>query len=208
MNKPKLWEGQDLEGEWLITLKLDGVRALRTEEGVISRKDKPLYNLDHLDFTDAEIYLGSWEKTVSAVRTKNEVQNINQSHVYSLEPLDERLILGTLVNPTANAIQLTMQGVLTLGYEGVVLRQGDKWLKVKPHETHDVKVLGTYPGKGKHTGRIGGVVTEFGKVGTGFLDQERIDGFEIGETIEVACMGFTSKGKFRHARFVRRRFDK
>nr|WP_283842052.1 hypothetical protein [Bradyrhizobium sp. KB893862 SZCCT0404] len=105
------------------------------------------------------------------------------------------------------------------GYEGLVLRQGDVWLKVKPTETYDVLVTGIIEGTGKHKGRMGALMTPMGKVGTGFSDAERVtfwnyckepdDGRGImGETIEVECMKLTDDGKFRHPRFVRVRPDK
>lgn len=51
-------------------------------------------------------------------------------------------------------------------------------------------------------------MTEKGKVGTGFSNDDRKADWEIGEIIEVEAMGLTPAGKFRHPRFSRRRFDK
>ena len=210
MIKPKAWNGKDLFGEWVVTRKLDGVRALMDEDGsVVSRAGKPLYNLSHLKFRDAEIFLGSWEKTVSAVRTLQR-DNIPEECVYSLSPLDDRLYLETTTDPTKEYIELLLSERLSLGEEGLVLRKGDTWVKVKGIETFDVEILHVIPGKGKHEGRMGALLTEKGKVGTGFTDEDRKKfsrGCE-GTIIEVECMGLTPQGKFRHPRFVRERFDK
>jgi ATP-dependent DNA ligase len=49
-----------------------------------------------------------------------------------------------------------------------------------------------------------------GKVGTGFSDAMRKEDWNsrIGEFIEVECMQLTPDGKFRHPRFLKRRWDK
>lgn len=209
MIKPVLWDGESLTGEWLATIKVDGVRAKRTDSGVVSRSGKPLYNLDHLNFTEAEIYLGSWEDTVSAVRTM-EGSPVPKEAVYELDPVDDRLHLGELVDPSKETILSLMEAVLSIGYEGLVLRSESKWLKIKPQETYDVPVTGIQEGRGKNLGKMGALLTPMGKVGTGFTDEQRRDmlNLELGTVIEVECMSLTPSGKFRHARFKRLRFDK
>lgn len=207
VTKAKVWQGNDLTGDWLITRKLDGVRAIRSGEGYVSRAGKPLYNLEHLSFDDAEIFLGSWEASVSAVRTKNGTP-VPKSAVYSLSPIDDSLIMECRTNPTADWIKEKLAIVKGLGDEGLVLRQGEVWLKVKDKETYDVPILGVVAGKGKHLGRMGALLTPMGKVGTGFSDTEREQVWEVGATIEVECFELTPDGRFRHPRFVRLREDK
>ena len=93
-NKPKLWKGNDLKGCWIVTFKIDGVRAAITKDGCYSRKEKPLYNLDHLakdDPYDVEIFKDNWETSVSLVRTKNDGQSVDSEYVYALDPVDKRL---------------------------------------------------------------------------------------------------------------------
>lgn len=101
---------------------------------------------------------------------------------------------------------------MNMGYEGLVLRQGDVWLKVKPEETHDVPIIGFIESK-KRPGHIGAVMTPNGKVGVGFtIDERRILWTEQdvykNVIMEVSCMQLTADGKFRHGRFVRFRWDK
>lgn len=211
----KAWNGQDLEGEWQVLRKLDGVRALRRGSKFVSRRGKRLYNLGmkhhRMDLTDCEVWLGSFKATIQAVRTSTATVYIPSSACYQLDPPDRRLALGTVQNPTAAHIRQLLRQHKRPGEDGLVLRQGDRWLKVKHEATYDVRVTGVQAGRGKHAGRMGALLTAKGKVGTGFSDalrrrfwHERV----VGKTIEVACAALTAGGKFRHARFVRVREDK
>lgn len=216
MIKCKKWNGKDLRGEWAVYRKLDGVRALVIRERVVSRKGKPLYNLDRhaTRFTDAEVWLGDFKRTIQAVRTSSRAVAIPRSAIYPLDPPDVRLILRWTANPTAAAIRVLLKRYKRKGEDGLVLRQGDRWLKVKHEDTYDVKVTGVLPGKGKHRGRLGALLTTMGRVGTGFSDKLRGEKRNalalhwVGKTIEVACTQLTPAGKFRHVRFVRVREDK
>lgn len=234
MIKAKAWRGKDLTGEWRVYRKLDGVRALVIKRGpggayaAVSRNGKPLFNLDHLVsyFTDAEVWLGSFKKTIKAVKTHATVA-IPRSDIYQLDPPDRRLFLCAVVDPTAAAIRALLKKYKRAGEDGLVLRtvvprhlarRGvvETWLKVKHEETYDVRVTAIRPGKGKHRGRMGALETTMGRVGTGFSDSFRIQCREderghptiVGKVIEVACTQLTPNGKFRHARFVRVREDR
>lgn len=245
MIKAKPWNGKDLKGTWEFTLKIDGVRALWDGAKWVSRAGKPLYNIPdpigfHIPEEGFEVYLTApgrsskenYRATIECVRAKTKDRPIPPSALYSLEPLDPRLYSGSLGNistaspylvdhPTADEIREALHRANRNGYEGLVLRQGDKWLKVKPVETYDVPVTGIIEGTGKHKGRMGALMTPMGKVGTGFTDKERewwwTEAFAaplgkiIGApsyTIEVSCMQLTPDGKFRHPRFERIRYDK
>jgi len=202
-----------------MTLKIDGVRMLRDEDGnPVSRRGKPLHNLQNVpkSVLDAEIFCKDWETSVSLVRTHDSAP-VKLEDVYSLEPLDKRLYWGFVIDPSADELRMDLKDVLERGYEGLVLRQGDKWLKIKPSETHDVEVTEVLEGTGKYVGKMGKLVTPMGKVGTGFSDIERTVLWDmreimpdsiIGKTIEVECMSITKDGKFRHPRFKRVRWDK
>jgi len=219
--KAKPWKGEDLDGTWDITLKIDGARMLRDSEGIpVSRAGKPLYNLSHIpkEITDAEIYNKDWETSMSLVRTKNNGSPVDPSFVYSLNPLDPRLDLGAFDNPKSSDILRIMKSKVKEGYEGLILRQGDKWLKVKPKDTADILITGYQAGTGKHKGKMGALLTAKGKVGTGFTDEDRawwqmmydLHGLQwlTKVLIEVEFMEYTSNGKFRHPRFIRIRDDK
>lgn len=207
----KTWKDKDLKGQWEVSLKIDGVCVIVKPNGdIISRKNKPLYNMGHLKLKPGvyEVFLGSWEETVSAVRSSKQARVVNKNHLYPLDPVDSRLREGVMFNPTAAQIRAKMKAALKRGYEGLVLRQDDYFLKVKDKTTYDVTVLEVIPGKGKHAGKMGALMTPLGKVGTGFSDKERAYKSWKGKTIEIESMGLTPGGKCRHARFLRLRFDK
>jgi ATP-dependent DNA ligase len=221
-NKPLPWNGKQLSGDWICTLKIDGVRAIwRNGQGWFSRANKPLYNIpawQHGLARDCELFLDTFRDTIRATRTKFLKRNtpaIQLQHLYGLAPIDARLLWGTLTNPTAADIRAKLERANKLGYEGLVLRQRDRWIKVKPEETHDIIITGFVEGTGKHLGRLGYVTTPKGAVGTGFTDTEREFLWAeaqaerlIGQTIEVSCLQCTPGGQFRHPYFIRMRPDK
>jgi hypothetical protein len=221
INRPSTWNGKALPCEWQVTLKVDGVRAIwHGDLGWQSRAGKPLHNIPPWAGgpRDCELYVGSFRNTIIATRTrisKSDTPTIHREHLYGLDQLDPRLDFGTLLNPGAREIRLQLHQARSRGFEGLVLRQGNRWIKVKPEETYDTIICSAIEGRGKHVGRLGIVTTPLGNVGSGFSDQERCElwaiaqaGGLIGQVIEVSCMEFTSTGNFRHPTFVRLRPDK
>lgn len=221
-NRPHSWNGKPLAGEWLVTVKIDGVRAIWHDGlGWLSRAGKRLYNIppwQRGNGRDCEIFVGTFRDTIRATRTrlkKGDTPTIQPQHMYGLDQLDARLNWGTLKSPSVTDILAQLQRANDLGHEGIVLRQADRWIKVKPEETHDVTITGYAEGEGKHRGRLGFVTTAKGAVGTGFTDREREilwaearAGRLVGQIVEVNCMQFTPMGQFRHPFFVRMRPDK
>jgi ATP-dependent DNA ligase len=220
INRPSNWNGKALTGEWHVTIKLDGVRAIWDGHGWLSRANKPLYNLPRWAGgpRDCEIYVNSFRDTIIATRTKlprSDTPRILNEHLYGLDSLDGRLNVCTLTDPTANEILHQLCQARALGFEGLVLRQGDRWLKVKPEETHDIRIVGFREGRGKHAGRLGIITTALGNIGSGFSDEERVElwveaqaGMLVGQIVEVSFMESTSTGKYRHPKFIRMRPDK
>ena len=115
---------------------------------------------------------------------------------------------------------------LTYGYEGMMVKDPEalyQWkrvtlksqimMKMKPHVTEDLKVIGFEEGEGKLKGKV--LVDFKGKtvgVGTGFGLKERIDFWKdrskwLGKTAEVKGMEITPDGSIRHPVFVRWRPD-
>lgn len=213
------WNGQDLKGEWEFTIKVDGVRMLRNELGEpVSRANKPLYNLGGIPsyLTDCEIFLGSFKETISAVRSSTKEIYVPVKCAYSLSPLDPRLYVGKFTDPTVQTIKEQLAIVHSMGLEGLILRQGDKWKKVKGFVSEDVPIIEFYEQFDKHgnpKNTLGGVVTELGKVSTGFTKAERQEIWDNrekyrGKIIEAGAMQYTDEGKLRHPRFIRFRPDK
>src|SRR5690606_24030869 len=119
-----------------------------------------------------------------------------------------RLILGPIREYSEDEIKQILKQVNEEGNEGLVIHSDKFNVKVKPKYTYDVKILEIIPGRGKHEGNMGALLTEKGKVGTGFTDLERRlfnDPSVVGSIIEVECMELTKNGKFRHARYIRQR---
>jgi hypothetical protein len=215
MIKAKTWNGRSLTGTWVFSIKLDGVRGLYTGDQWMSRADKPLYNLPKPapDIFDAEIFCGTFKETIQATRTHN-AETIDPRCIYSIEPLDPRLKIGEYENPTSEFIYEQMLEMIKRGHEGLILRQGKVWLKVKPEETYDVPIIEIIEGtKKSNKGQMGTVKTPMGNVSAGFSKDERSlvwnnpDRY-LNALIEVSCLQLTTDGKFRHPRFKRFRFDK
>ena len=218
-NNPRSWNGKALAGDWLVTLKLDGVRAIwHDERGWLSRANKELHNIPPWregQPRDCEVFVNNFYDTIRATRTRSLRQDTPQivpEALYGLAPLDARLHWGTLTNPTPADIRAPLRRANALDYEGIVLRQGDEWIKVKPSETHDVLITGFSEGTGKHRDRLGFVTTTRGAVGAGFTDSAREilwaeanAGRLVGQVIEVTCQQLTRGGQFRHPFFVRTR---
>lgn len=141
--------------------------------------------------------------------------------------------------PVSNAEELQQAYLrfLEQGYEGAILknplgpyklgRRSPDWLKIKPWFDADLRVVGCYPGEGKHLGRIGGLVLEGSvewrdhsvdvhtEVGTGFTDEERefFQGLHdsdklSGKIVEIKYQEITVDGACRFPVYNRLREDK
>lgn len=214
--------GKPLKGKYEVTYKIDGVRALRNKDGeVVSRNSKPLYNLDHLNFKDAEIFRDNWETSVSLVRSQS-YKEITQDDVYELGyyDYDHRLDTGVwLTDPTYDTCLHHMQLALDNGYEGIVMRGEDargsaKWIKVVPEITADVRVTGCTMSD-KRVGFIKNFITAHGSIGGTSFSIDQLEEIQrqgtaayIGKIMEVAFRETTSNGKMRFGKFTRWRFDK
>lgn len=217
MIRAKAWSGKALKGAWQVTYKIDGVRARYAGRGkVLSRRNKELYNLGHLRDKiqgDAEIFLGNFKRTIQAVRTQHEVEEVLPEHVFQLDPVDKRLIAGSITDPQPDDIARLLLKATRMFYEGIVLRQGDVWVKVVARPTLDLRIKGIFEGEGKYKGMLGGFITARGKVGSGFIDRQR-KGFWnegqllVGRVIECSYKELTADGNMRQGVFKRLREDK
>lgn len=222
--KFKNWDGKDLKGDYIITIKIDGIQARRVNKVhdiFVSKNNIVLKNIPCPNFPDGEIFEifnGDCGDTWSVLSgPEGERKRITQKQVYKLFPvIDERLVLLTKVtNPTAKMIQTWFTKVRFDGHEGLVLRplNGGTFIKVKANYTVDTKVISFVEGKGRLKGKLGKFVTENGGVGVGMTDKQRehfwrVKKLLIGTTIEVKCMEMTKNNKFRQPRFVKLRPDK
>jgi hypothetical protein len=215
--KIKTYDGRPLKGIWFASLKIDGIRCERTEDGWVSKSGKKtLFGLPVDDRTQPgemyEYFRKDWN-TSSAIRRHDHICDFND--LYQIWPVvTDSLRCGCFIDLTNDDVMVLLdRAVNDCRVEGLMLRQDDLIYRVKPVETHDTVVTDVYEGTGKHAGRLGGLVTPMGKVGGGFTDEEREQIWKdpasiIGKTIEVKCMELTSNGKFRHGSKIRIRWDK
>ena len=110
-----------------------------------------------------------------------------------------------------------LAAVEKLGGEGLMLRlQGSLYdpkrsrslLKVKTFHDAEAKVVGYFPGKGKHAGVIGGVIVQMPggnrfKIGGGFTDAQRRSPPKIGSVITYKYQELSDSGTPRFASFMR-----
>lgn len=140
-----------------------------------------------------------------------DIEVIHQILVYSL---DEAMELTKFIwaNGGEGSILRNPNGVFQGG------KRNDNVLRIKQGESYDLMVVGRYPGKGKYTGMVGGIICRFKDdkfiaIGTGLSDAQRklwwdhpeeIDGF----IVQIDAMRGSSKGKLREPRFKGIRYDK
>ena len=135
-----------------------------------------------------------------------------------------------LEDPAHSQIMDLCDRYLSQGFEGVMLKdasspyvfkRGKNLLKVKKFFDADLKIVDFYEGKGKHKGRLGGIVVEgkidgkkySTKVGSGFDDATRDEIWEnqkkwMGAVVQVQYQDATKDGSLRFPVFVMRRKDK
>lgn len=129
---------------------------------------------------------------------------------------------GTVADQAAVSINDLAKEACDAGnYDGIICRKSDgTWtsgardeniVKVKPHLTLDLRIIGTEPGKGKHAGRIGAILVEYkgktARVGTGLSDAERERTDLVGRVAEVRAMSESVHGLLREPRLKCIRFD-
>ncbi|CAM0008786.1 hypothetical protein VPHK436_0038 [Vibrio phage K436] len=212
-------DGQILEGEWMVTLKIDGIRYVRNQLGVPwTRGGKPALPQVEACFPahmhDCELFRQDWSTSMSL---KAATIQPTPDDFYSLNPIDQRLILHPGGVWAPEQVIAWRDYALSLGHEGIVMRQGDKLVKVVPLRAADVRITGWYEGNGRLRGTFGGFTTHYGRVGGGFSDEMRHKIWNIistqpsqlaGKIIQVVFREKTTKGKFRMPVFDRFRFDK
>lgn len=229
------YTGQKLKGIVDVSFKIDGVRILNRENGLVTRNDKIPPGLDGAltdrakakvkMFGDCEVYLGDFLETNSMLSRDNPVlSSITDDNIFPLDytskekehAYDPRLHYLDITDPTPDQIESYLQDALNGGYEGLVLRTAKHWYRVKPTSTADVYVTGWFEQLDKSKtpkGLLGGFDTAYGKI-TAFTDEDRRKLWEdpgqyVGKLIEVRYKERYHTGKFRYAvKFNHFRTDK
>lgn len=212
-------EGTELSGVWQVTLKIDGIRYKRNKQGVpCTRQGTPALPqvaammCESID--DAELFRTDWSTSMSL---KAATLDCSPQDFYSLDPIDPRLVVLAETTLTADYIVQLRDWAMSLGHEGIVLRQGSTWVKVVPLRYADIRITGFYEGNGRLAGTFGCFTTKYGRVGGGFSDTMRHKIWSIlqtnptqliGKIIQVRFREKTTNDKLRMPVFDRFRFDK
>lgn len=166
------------------------------------RKTRPLKTR----LQDLEDVIGEKFKTIKVVPTA--VSN-NPGHALLMEFCDDYVKEG-------------FEGAMVKDAESpYVFKRGKNLLKVKKFFDADLIVDGFYEGKGKHKGRLGGILVVgqidkkdvSSKVGSGFDDALRDEIWKnqkkwLGAVVQIQYQDFTKDGSLRFPVFVMRRKDK
>ena len=218
------WNGENL-------ISRQGYKFSAPQEFI---KNFPKFHLDGELFYKR----GEFEKTVSIIRSENyaDWQNLNylifdvpQAEGGLLERLKVlekwlkensaphlKIIEQKKISDKSEVNQF-LQEVLSKGGEGVILRnpkiayQGGRsegFLKLKPKDDAECRVLEHLEGKGKYQGRMGALLCKMDngkiiKIGSGFKDKDRINPPKIGSVITFKFNGYTKKEKPRFPVFWR-----
>lgn len=172
---------------------------------------------------------GQWLKDTDAYNVRYvELQHVVRTLKNTEIGADHiRIVPGNvLVDPTPEDLFKEMKSCLRQGYEGAMLRcvddpyfyeRTDRLLKLKDFVSADLPIVGFYEGRGKHKGRLGGVVVEMDgvltKVGSGFTDEQRTKLWTQrddlgGKYVEVQYQNKTKDGALRFPVFMCFRPDK
>lgn len=212
----------------MVTRKLDGVCCLidAPNRKVTSKRGKPLYNFEYIFEVQPEMvgifecFETNWETSVSLVRTQHDGVPVLPHQLFRTMPPESFLYIGTVYDPMETYLEALLRDAIARGDEGLVLwpllpdgsvNPKKKPYKVKPKITVDIRITKIIEGTGKYVGMLGAFMTDYGKVGTGFNDDQRVELFDealIGEIIEVEAMEWTKNKKLRHPSFKRMRWDK
>lgn len=220
--KAEYYNNTDLEGEWIVSYKIDGVRCIKGADGKIYTRNNKNINLPKkLHLKDCEFFYKDWETSMKIIHRETDIEP-TQDMIYELDKLDNRLYIGTFFDLTKDEIDTMLTLALMRGYEGIVLRNNDNWIKVVPNKYADVKILDIKEGKGIYQNMAGLIVTTRGNV-SNFESLETLGNLTdtefrkdllkrkndfIGQIIQVGYREILNNGKLKFARLVRFRTDK
>lgn len=114
-------------------------------------------------------------------------------------------------------LKMGMEGVMVKDPNGLyVFKRSSAWLKYKPVQTDEFKVVGIEEGSGKHKGRCGALIIQIKEgltcnVGSGMDDATREEFWAkppVGKVVEVKFKERTPDGLLREPIFLRVRDDK
>jgi len=227
----------EIPGDFILDGELVGRGSFQSTMSQVRRK----YNVDTSDtlltvfdgFSMDNYPKGSKIVNLSFSQRRSWLENLLVSYVgNNLELID------SMETKSWEDAQIIYNEFLEKGYEGAMLKDPNApyyfkrhkaWLKMKPTDTLDLKIIGFQEGEGKYKGLLGAIVVELPvytpignagfevRVGGGFSDSQRADLWNIrrsllGTLIEVKFDRVTINDSggysLRFPRFVRLRPDK
>ena len=220
-----VYDGRDPKG-WLMSEKMDGVRAIWDGRFLLSRNNKPFFAPEWWlkclprHWADGELFAGRgrFQWTIGAVRRHVPDSDWEQVTYQIIEPVKVRA--NQVVRPIT---QIVCKGrehldqfyndIVENGGEGVMLRNRFEsyefrrsWnlLKVKPEESGTATIVGYEPGLGKYAGMLGSYLCEWRneiqfKL-SGMVDGERAHPLPIGFKVKFRYQCFTDAGVPRFPR--------
>lgn len=151
----------------------------------------------------------------------DELRDLLNDHTLSIHK-EIKLVPHYLINEP-DELNEYVQYFYDQGYEGTMVKDPDglyldrrtyDWMKIKQTLTFDCPVIGTFQGKGKYVGMVGGLIVSFNgvpvRVGSGLSDAQRRlwTAHEWESAVaEVACQEVTPDGSLRHPRLITLRGD-
>jgi len=230
--KALTYTGQKLKGISRIERKIDGVRLLHREGKIVTRNNKVPPGLEKFvtpeglnkirHFGDCELYRRgcNFHFINGNLNKHNPEMLVGTADVFPLnyhpEGADPRLTLAMIRDLGKEEADQLMEGAVSKGYEGLIIRNNGRWYRHKPTLTADVRVTGWFEQKdvkGNLKGQLGGFDTAYGKV-TAFTEALRKELWvnpqqHVGKLMQVSYKELYETGKFRYAvKFMHFRTDK
>lgn len=156
---------------------------------------------------------------------KNEIRYLDRKQ--RIENIDSKILKYVPYIKVSNSGELSkVYEELSKKYEGIIVKRNSEyqfrrtsdWIKMKPENTMDCKVVKVVLGQGKYANQLGAieVIQENGKrcfVGSGFSDEQRTDYSKNkkkieGKVVEIKYQELTEDGIMRFPIFKHIRIDK
>lgn len=213
-------DGIVLDGELTSGKSFNDVSSIRGRK--INDKDA-VYNI--FDLIDLESFKKGVDKTPILKRKEKLVKTVTPNNILRIVEYS-----GPVDSEDTEQINKYFEDALARGFEGIMLKgsnsiyeckRTNNWLKLKPEETYDGKIIDFQEGTGMFEGTLGAIIVEFNgnlvKVGSGFTIEERDEIWAnreklLGKTIEFKGQEITENKRgtnsVRFPVFVRFRDDK
>ncbi len=203
-----------LDGEIVMDHFQSLMRTVSRKDGGIELAKDAVYNIFDIHLTKSTFR----QRLDILEEVEKEINKKNLKHL--------KIIKGTEITNEDSLIDF-YNNQLADGHEGIMVKKLDglyeykrsySWMKMKPSETLDVKIVDIKEGTGKYKNNFGAFTCELSNnllvnVGTGFSDEDRKQYWKnkkelIGQTIEIKYQEQTNDGNLRFPVFIRLRPDK